>query len=129
MAITDNIFSYVAAEDITEFAAVSVDANGKLVITDLSTDDSCVGIAQRACSAGDSVEVVIDGVTRAIAGAAISPEDTTLLMADTAGNLIPFVAGSGNFSVARILPNINHHSPADGDQIKVVFTGPSNYAA
>jgi hypothetical protein len=73
--------------------------------------------------------VIIAGVTRAIAGAAIAPETTTLLMAEANGNLIPFVTGTGNFSVARILPNINHHSPADGDQIKVVFTGPSNYEA
>lgn len=129
MATTDNYFSFVAAEAITEFAAVSVDANGKIVITDASTDDSCVGIAQRACAAGDSVEVIIAGVTRAIAGAAIAPETTTLLMAEPDGKLIPFVAGTGNFSVARILPNIAHHSPADGDQIKVVFTGPSNYEA
>jgi hypothetical protein len=125
MATTDNIFSFVAAEAITEFAAVSVNADGKIIITDASTDDSCVGIAQRACSAGDSVEVVIDGVTRAIAGDAIAPETTSLLMAEPNGKLIPLVLGSGNFAIARILPNINHHSPADGDQIKVVFTGPN----
>jgi hypothetical protein len=129
MATTDNIVSFVAAEAITEFAAVSVDSAGKIVITDASTDEACVGIAQRACSTGDSVEVVVGGISRAIAGAAIAPETTSLLMAEANGNLIPLVKGSGNFSVARILPNINHHSPADGDQIRVVFTGPSNYEA
>lgn len=129
MANTDNIISFVAAEAITEFALVSVDSAGKAVITDASTDEACVGIAQRACSAGDSVEVIVGGISRAIAGAAIAPETTSLLMAEANGNLIPLVKGSGNFSVARILPNINHHSPADGDQIKVVFTGPSNYEA
>ena len=129
MANTDNIISFVAAEAITEFALVSVDSAGKAVITDASTDEACVGIAQRACSAGDSVEVIVGGISRAIAGAAIAPETTALLMAEANGNLIPLVKGSGNFSVARILPNINHHSPADGDQIKVVFTGPSNYEA
>ena len=129
MANTDNMISFIAAEAITEFAAVSVDSAGKVVITDASTDEASVGIAQRACSAGDAVDVIVSGVSRAIAGAAIAPETTSLLMAETNGNLIPFVAGSGNFSVARILPNINHHSPADGDQIRVVFTGPSNYEA
>jgi hypothetical protein len=129
MANTDNFVSFVAAEAITEFAAVSVDSAGKIVITDASTDEACVGIAQRACSAGDAVDVAVGGISRAIAGAAIAPETTSLLMAETNGNLIPLVKGSGNFSVARILPNINHHSPADGDQIKVVFTGPSNYEA
>lgn len=129
MANTDNFVSFVAAEAITEFAAVSVDSAGKIVITDASTDEACIGIAQRACSAGDAVDVAVGGISRAIAGAAIAPETTSLLMAETNGNLIPLVKGSGNFSVARILPNINHHSPADGDQIKVVFTGPSNYEA
>ena len=129
MANTDNFVSFVAAEAITEFAAVSVDSAGKVVITDASTDEACVGIAQRACSAGDAVDVAVGGISRAIAGAAIAPETTSLLMAEANGNLIPLVKGSGNFSIARILPNINHHSPADGDQIKVVFTGPSNYAA
>jgi hypothetical protein len=129
MANTDNFVSFVAAEAITEFAAVSVDSAGKIVITDASTDEACVGIAQRACSAGDAVDVAVGGISRAIAGAAIAPETTSLLMAEANGNLIPLVKGSGNFSVARILPNINHHSPADGDQIKVVFTGPSNYEA
>jgi hypothetical protein len=129
MANTDNFVSFVAAEAITEFAAVSVDSAGKVVITDASTDEACVGIAQRACSAGDAVDVAVGGISRAIAGAAIAPETTSLLMAEANGNLIPLVKGSGNFSIARILPNINHHSPADGDQIKVVFTGPSNYEA
>lgn len=129
MANTDNMVSFIAAEAITEFAAVSVDSAGKVVITDASTDEASVGIAQRACSAGDAVDVIVGGVSRAIAGDAIAPETTSLLMAETNGNLIPFVKGSGNFSIARILPNINHHSPADGDQIRVVFTGPSNYEA
>ena len=129
MANTDNFVSFVAAEAITEFAAVSVDSAGKIVITDASTDEACIGIAQRACSAGDAVDVAVGGISRAIAGAAIAPETTSLLMAETNGNLIPLVKGSGNFSVARILPNIHNHSPADGDQIKVVFTGPSNYEA
>ena len=129
MATTDNIISFIAAEAITEFAAVSVDANGKAVVTDASTDEACVGVAQRAASTGDAVEVVVSGLTRAIAGAAIAPETTSLLMAEANGNLIPFVKGSGNFSIARIIPNANHASPADLDQIKVIFTGPSNYKA
>ena len=129
MANTDNMISFIAAEAITEFAAVSVDSAGKVVITDASNDDSSIGIAQRACSAGDAVDIIVSGVSRAIAGDAIAPETMSLLMAETNGNLIPFVPGSGNFSIARILPNINHHSPADGDQIRVVFTGPSNYEA
>ena len=51
MANTDNMVSFIAAEAITEFAAVSVDNAGKVVITDASTDEASVGIAQRAAEA------------------------------------------------------------------------------
>jgi len=127
MANTDNMHSFIAASTITEFALVAVDSAGKVAVVTDPTSEAAVGIAQRAVAAGEAVDVIISGLTRAIAGAAIAPETTSLLMASTAGKLIPFVKGSGNFSVARIIPNINHASPADADQVKVVFTGPSNY--
>lgn len=129
MANTDNMISFVAAEAITEFRLVSVDTDGKIELTDTSNVESCVGIAQRAASAGEAVDVIVSGISRAVAGNAITPGTTSLLMVDANAELVPLVKGSGNFSVARILPNINHNAPADGDQIKVVFTGPSNYAA
>jgi len=119
--------SFIAASTITEFALVAVDSAGKVAVVTDPTSEAAVGIAQRAVAAGEAVDVIISGLTRAIAGAAIAPETTSLLMASTDGKLIPFVKGSGNFSVARIIPNINHASPADADQVKVVFTGPSNY--
>ena len=57
---TQNIVeSFVAAEAITEFALVSIDGNGKITITDAGTEIGCVGVAQRACSAGETVEVVV----------------------------------------------------------------------
>ncbi len=127
MANTDNMHSFIAASTITEFALVAVDSAGKVAVVTDPTSEAAVGIAQRAVAAGEAVDVIISGLTRAIAGAAIAPETTSLLMASTDGKLIPFVKGSGNFSVARIIPNINHASPADADQVKVVFTGPSNY--
>jgi hypothetical protein len=129
MANTDNMHSFIASGTITEFALVAVDSAGKVAVVTDPTSEAAVGIAQRAVAAGDAVDVIIGGLTRAIAGAAIAPETTSLLMASTDGKLIPLVKGSGNVSVARVIPNINHASPADGDQIKVVFTGPSNYAA
>ena len=129
MANTDNMISFVAASAITEFRLVSVDATGKIELTTAATAEACVGIAQRAASAGEAVDVIVSGISRAIAGGSIDPETTSLLMVDANAELVTLVKGSGNFSMARILPNINHHSPADGDQIKVVFTGPSNYEA
>lgn len=126
MANTDNIVSYVAAEAITEFALVSVDVNGKITITDASTENNCQGIAQRACSAGDSVEVLLLGKSRAIAGGNLAPATMNLLMATTGGKLIAYDGAADKYAVARMIPNINQTTAADGDQIKVIFTGPTN---
>jgi len=126
MANTDNIISLVAAEAVTEFALVSVDANGKATITDAATENNCVGVAQRACDAGDVVEVVVFGKTRAIAGGNIAPATMNQLMATTDGKLIAFDGAADKYAVARMLPNINQTSAASGDQISVIFTGPVN---
>jgi len=126
MANTDNIITLVASEAITEFALVSVNGAGKAAITDNAIEDNCIGVAQRACSAGDVVEVVAFGMTRAIAGGNIAPATMNLLMATTAGKLVAFDGATSKYAVARMIPNINQVSAASGDQIKVVFTGPSN---
>lgn len=124
---TNNILSFVAANAITEYALVSTDVNGKIAVCTDPTDDNCVGIAQRACSAGDVVEVALLGsITRAIAGGTIAPATMSLLMASTGGKLVAWDGGAGNYAVAQILPNINQASASDGDQILVAFTAPSN---
>jgi len=124
MANTDNIISFVAAEAITEYALVSVDTAGKIVITDAATDRRCVGIAQRACALGDSVEVKVNGISRVIAGATIA-NTVSLVMADTDGKVITH-ATTGNFSIGQIIPNINQVSSSAGDQVFMNFTGPQN---
>jgi len=124
MANTDNIISFVAAEAITEYALVSVDTAGKIVITDAATDRRCVGVAQRACALGDSVEVKVNGITRVVAGATIA-NTVSLIMADTDGKVITH-ATTGNYSIGQVLPNINQVSSAAGDQIFINFTGPQN---
>ena len=124
MANTDNIISFIAAEAITEFALVSTNAAGKIVITDAATDTRCIGVAQRACSTGDSVEVVISGKTRVIAGATIA-NSVSLVMAATDGKVVTH-ATSTNYSIGSILPNINQTSSVSGDQILINFTGPQN---
>ena len=124
MANTDNIISFVAAETITEYALVSVNTAGKIVMTDAATDRRCVGIAQRACALGDSVEVKVNGISRVIAGATIA-DSVSLVMADTDGKVITH-ATSGNFSIGQIIPNINQVSSSAGDQVFMNFTGPQN---
>lgn len=124
MANTDNIISFVSAEAITEYALVSVDTAGKIVITDAATDRRCIGIAQRACASGDSVEVKVNGISRVIAGATIA-NSVSLVMADTDGKVITH-ATTGNFSIGQIIPNINQVSSSAGDQVFMNFTGPQN---
>lgn len=118
------IKSFVAAEAITEFALVSVDTAGKIVITDAANDPRCIGIAQRACSLGDTVDVVVQGTSRVIAGATIA-NTVSLVMAATDGKVATH-ATSGNYSIGQILPNINQVSSSANDQILIKFTGPSN---
>jgi hypothetical protein len=118
------IVSFVAAEAITEFALVSVNTAGKIVITDAATDARCVGIAQRACASGDAVEVLVQGVSRVIAGGTIA-NTVSLVMADTNGKVLTH-ATSGNYSIGQILPNINQTSASASDQILIKFTGPCN---
>ena len=118
------IVSFVAAEAITEFALVSVNTAGKIVITDAATDARCVGIAQRACAIGDAVEVLVQGVSRVIAGGTIA-NTVSLVMADTDGKVLTH-ATTGNYSIGQILPNINQTSASASDQILIKFTGPCN---
>jgi hypothetical protein len=122
---TQNIVeSFVAAEAITEFALVSIDANGKITITDAGTEIGCVGVAQRACSAGDTVEVVIHGTTRVIASDALVFGTTPILTGAANGEVAAVT--SGKYPVCRVLPNINQKSTAaQGEQFLVLFTGPS----
>ena len=126
MANTDNILSFVAAEAITEYAIVSLNAAGKVVITDAATDANAIGVAQRACASGESVEVMIQGVTRVIAGESLTFNSTPLLAAATDGKVQACEASDTTFyQIARVLPNINQVSASAGDQIKVLFVGPT----
>ena len=118
------IKSFVAAEAITEFALVSVNTAGKVVITDAATDARCIGVAQRACDSGDSVEVLVQGTSRVIAGATIA-NTVSLVMADTDGKVVTH-ATTGNYSNGQILPNINQVSASASDQLLIKFTGPNN---
>ena len=126
MANTDYIITLVAAEAITEYALVSVNSDGKATITDAATENNCLGIAQRGCDSGDVVEIIALGKSRAIAGGNIAPATMNQLMATTDGKLIAFDGAADKYAVARMVPNINQTSAADGDQISVIFTGPVN---
>ena len=124
-----DIRTYIAAEAITALQAVVIDSNGKVALADTTTGEYVDGIAQRSVDAGDAVEVVVDGATKAIAGATLTAGTHRLLMVETAtARLIPWATGGGapiQRSVARVIFNQNVTSYADGDEIEVIFTGAS----
>ncbi len=123
MADTQIIKSFIAASTITEFALVSLDVNGKVAVTSAGSDVTCVGVAQRACVAGDAVDVVTFGETRVIAGGAIAPATEPRLSASTGGTVT--AASAGRYPVARIIPNINQTSASTNDQVLLLFVCPT----
>lgn len=129
MANTDNIISMIAAGTITEFAVVSLDTNGKAVVATAGTDFKVIGVAQRGASAGDAVDILVHGITRVIAGEAITFATTPILSATTAGKVQACITSGGSadttfYPIARALPNINQKVVADGEQFFALFTGP-----
>ena len=124
MANTDNLRSYVAAEAIDEFEVVAIDANGKVTLPSGGNDDGIIGVAQRSVASGEVVDVLVYGITRVKAGAAITFNTNPLLMAASDGEVV--AATATNYPIARVLPNINQTSTAGaGEQFSVFFFGPS----
>ena len=124
MPLNNTIKTFIAGGTITEFALVSQDAAGKVQITEIGTDKACVGIAQRAAAAGDAVEVVTQGESRAIAGNNITAATDPRLKAVTGTTGKVETVASGDFAVCRMIANPNQFTAADGDQILVTFVGP-----
>lgn len=125
-----DIQTFIAAEAITALQAVVINSAGKVALADGTTGEQADGIAQRTADAGDAVEVVIFGRTKALAGATLTAGTHSLLMVETAtAHLIPWANGAGTeYSVARVIFNQNVTSYADGDEIEVIFTGASQFA-
>jgi len=123
MANTDNLITYVAHEAIGEFEVVSLRTDGKVSLPSAATDVKIVGVAQRTVAAGDTVEVLIHGITRVKAGLAIGNLATAPQLAAAADGEVT-VAASGEYPIARALPNLNQVSTAGaGEQFFAYFIG------
>lgn len=123
---TNQVRSFVAGGTITEYAVVSLDTAGKVQVTTGPTDFKVIGVAQRAASSGEVVEVLVYGFTRVIAGDTLTFATAPILAATTDGKLQAAEAGDTTFyPVCRVIPNINQISAADGEQIEVFFFGPT----
>lgn len=125
-SIHNIVQTYIAAEALTaEYTLVSLNADGKVEITAAATEEACVGVAQRACSAGDAVEVVVFGLTRVIASETITFVTTPRLAAAASGQVQPAEATDTTFfPVARCMANINQTSAAANEQFTCLFVGP-----
>ena len=119
------IKTFVADGAITEFALVSTTNAGKVTVTTDRTDSRCIGVAQRACANGEVVDVLIQGESRVIVGAGGLAAGDTLVMATTAGAVVPHTT-SGSYSIGQILPTINQASSSANEQVLIKFTGPNN---
>ena len=128
MELQNIVKSFICASAVTEFAIVAIDANGKIAVATDATSPAVVGVAQRAASAGDSVEVCVFGLTRIIAGGSLTFV-TTPLLAVTTGGKVKSGLTSGDYAVARVMPNINQVSAAANEQLVAFFFGPTTVNA
>ena len=128
MELQNIVKSFICASAVTEFAIVAIDTNGKIAVASSATSPAVVGVAQRAASAGDSVEVCVFGLTRVIAGGSLTFATTPLLAVTTDGKVKSGLV-SGDYAVARVMPNINQTSAAANEQLVAFFFGPTTVNA
>ena len=125
MAEQNIVKSYIAGGAITEFALVKLETDGDVVVATSPTTADVIGVAQRAASTGDIVEVVVHGLTRVIAGEAIDFTASAILPVEcgTAGKAFANDT-SGGYGLGYILPSSQNLVLADGEQVEIIFNGP-----
>lgn len=128
MELQNIVKSFVCASAVTEFALVAINSAGKVAVATDATSPNVVGVAQRAASEGDVVEVCIFGLTRVIAGGSLTFSSTPLL-AVTTGGAVKSGLTSGDYAVARVIPNVNQTGAAANAQLLAFFFGPTTVNA
>ena len=113
--------SYTAHSSLTKYQVVQVRTDGKIEPCASATSSSALGIVQRSVSAGEMVDVVINGYTRALIGSSYTVgTDTRLLMAGTGAKLNK-AQSTGNIPIAEIVTQESSLSYVDGDEIEIIF--------
>jgi len=84
-------YSFKAGGTITQYYFVKMSADNTVVVCSAVTDKP-IGIAQAGASSGDTVEVVIAGVTKVNSDAALTYGNLIGTSAD--GQVAPYVAGT-----------------------------------
>jgi len=113
--------SYTAHSSLTKYQVVKIRTDGKIEPCASATSSSALGIVQRSAGAGELVDVVICGHTRALMGSSYTVgTDTRLLMAGTGAKLNK-AQSTGNIPIAEIVSQSSSLSYVDGDEIEVFF--------
>jgi hypothetical protein len=115
--------SFIAGGSITAFQLVKLNNAGKVVVCTASTDVP-VGVSQLSVSSGEVTNVCILGLTRVIAGEAITAGTDYFVMPGLAGRVYAYASGGAGEQIAagRYLANDVNTAGADGEQIEILFS-------
>lgn len=102
-----------AGAAITRWAVVQL-SSGDVIVTTGPTDVA-YGVAQDAADSGDKVDVLVRGLTKAVAGGTISKGDK--LQADASGNVV----ADDETTASRILIGEAYEDAASGDTFQMIF--------
>lgn len=120
------IITRQSAAAITALQLVKFTSAGKVTPCTV-VGEKPAGVAQRAAAGADeAVEVLVFGLTKAVAGADLTEGELVMVNAD--GRLIDYSSVAGQYSVGSWLPNVNHTTTANGEEIFILFTGASEFA-
>ena len=124
MAEQNIVKSYIAGGAITEFALVKLETDGDIVVATSPTTADVIGVAQRAASTGDIVDVVVHGLTRAIVDTAIDLTSAVALPVQCGANGHLDANASGGYGIGYLIPSKQNLALASGEQVEIIFNGP-----
>ena len=116
------IKTFIASANISELQLVKIDVNGKVTPCAASTDFA-IGVCQRSVSAGEPVEVIVQGETQAIAGGVLTAGTHHFLQSDASGRCVAYDATGGGVQVivGRWIPSDAASAAAANQYIQIVF--------
>ena len=124
MAEQNIVKSYIAGGAITEFALVKLETDGDIVVAGASDGANIIGVAQRAASTGDIVDVVVHGLTRAIIDTTIDLTSAVALPVQCGLNGHLDANASGGYGIGYLIPSKQNLNLAAGEQVEIIFNGP-----
>ena len=116
------IKTFIASSNLTEYQLVKVDVNGKVLPCSASTDLP-IGVCQRSVSAGEPVEIIVQGETTAISGGVLISGSTHFLQSDASGRCVAYASADAGTQIiaGRWIPTDAAASAAANQYIQIVF--------